>query len=889
MQLDLLAVNKYFFLYILPILLLICSPVISQEIIRKSYYFEKTLNYKTFPAGSNGSNIIASLSSNNVTNLYHVNIDVNADLFIQLHKAQFGQLSANINLINFHLNGETHFRDFVLDTLLMPDVIEGNLNVYYRNEIIVSQPWLLGVRAGHVRMFIPDTIRFNPKKIRIELELKGFNYSDERYALYQEKTNLINTYYAFTAVLSNMLDYYKRNGLNNDQNPSYLFLAWEEIQRVNNYVYNYHFYNKLNLGVYDPADFITYYDKSIRLQRRATTLKSWVNRSKIKGVLEDKDEFSKGFAGLSEKYLAMARDHQPYIAAGFAEVARVITSEHVKDMLQEAGNLYDVFQKVDSVSTVQTIYNHFVSMAGQKLSEQRYVATLDLLYNADILQGWFSTINKSTRYDPIYVNTIDGLMTSYLKVATMAYKSETFSMAEMYYQKAVDVYEVHKNNLNGEKLASEAFLDFIEQQTELSYKMIKDEEYFKAIIVLNKANEIIEQQNLIRNKSKIDSAYRLSYLGIYDKKLDSIQHLLDEHRPDEALLVMNETNALSEQQNKYLQDVNKLHFRILASALFETYYKQGEMLMNGENADQALVVFLKAKTINDKYLQQPIDELDSLIYHATVPVIIGIVEEAKFDVWANRMQSAEDLLIEATNMQIKYQLTDHEEVVSAIEDLNLKIKNRHCTNLSNECFALEIQARNRINTDKYLEAEKILKDGQKIISENQDCGINAYVINDLALKYKDAFTYYNAEKDMKQQLINKNYDSAVVTILHLEKLYKDLNLSRFEIEMLNPYNYIKSQSTTGLLYSSAAYYIEGEQYEEAFKYLSLIEQQGIAPKDTRSIQQSIGKGLLKHSYEPNEQDQKLAQAIKGTDRWYRYLKKSYQGKSGKILNIFTNK
>lgn len=863
------------YLYILIFLFFANFKGVSQEIILKSYYFEKGLNYESFPEQSHGSRIVAALASNNVTNLYWVLINVDASLLVQLNSDPTGQLSANILLQDYSLDGETNFRDFNIDTLLMPDVIEGNINIYHGNKLLVSQPWLLAVRAGYVKLFVPDSLMINEDKLRVELEVNKFNYSNERYNSFIETTNLINAYYAFTQVLADMLETYDEVGLSQGQKPSHLFNAWEEIQRVNNYVYNYHFYNQLNLEVFDPVDFILYYDKSIRLQRRVSTLKSWVTRASVKAVLEDKEAFCLGFADLSLKYLDLARNHQPYIATGFTEVARIIKREQVKDMLFDASELYDVFNNIEGPDAKQLIYSHFIDLAINTLQSQRYVATLDLLYNANLMVEWFESVKRSDAYNDIYEEAIDGLMSSYLKVATMAYKSETFYMAEVYFQKAMDIYELHSNNLMGKKLASEAFLAFIEQQTELSYKMIDDEEYFKAISLLNKATWISEEQNLSLNHAKIDSAFRLSYLGIYDIKLDSIQLLLNDQHPEAAYEALEKTNAFAVQKHEYLQNVNRLHFKVLAQALFDTYYKLGEAQMKGANPEMAMYAYLKAKSVNEKYMDEPHEQLDLLIYNATVPVIVAMVEKAEFEVWANRIENAKDILAEAKEIQFSYQQDNNEEINHALDGLAAKIKSRHCINFSNQCFSIEKKAENRIASKKYVEAEELLLQGIKIINNNSECDIKGEKINSLLIEYDDVFQYYTLGKLISNKLQEREYDEAVKNFAKLNEMYTSQNIRRFGISETDVYGLIKGQKNSQLSYAAADYYSKAGNYEEALRYLDLLKQQNVSSKETKTLQQEIGQGLSSKNMLAGNQNKQLNEVMNGSDKWYRYLKKYF--------------
>lgn len=867
---------------------LITTGVFAQEILQKAFYFDKALNYNSFPANSRGSRVIALLSSNNITNLYWVYIGVHADLQVQINTAEYGQLSANILLESYSLEGETHFRDFTIDTLLMPDLIEGNIRILYNDKLLVSQPWLIGVRTGYVSMFIPDSVRVDKNNLKVELEVKRFDYSNQRYSQFIETTNLINAYYAFTQVLNDMLTGFEKRGLNKNEPPSYLFLSWEEIQRVNNYVYNYRFYNRLNLEHYDPAGFLALYNRSIRLQRRASTLKNWIKSETAPGLIDDKQKFCSGFADLSMKYLDMAADHQPYIASGFTEVARIITSEQVKDMLRDASKLYDVFNKADKKSTSQLIYDHFVALADSALVSQKYVSTLDLLYNANLMPEWFETVKRSPAYEDIYVQAIDGLMSAYLRVATMAYRSGSYFMAEMYYQKAVDVYMLHSDNLGGKKLASEAFLLFISEQTALSYKLINDKEYFKAVELLSKAKEISEEQELHQSKTLIDSAFRLSYSGIYDEKLDSIQQLIDAHRQDEALQAMEKTNAFSLEKNEYLKNMNKYHFMVLAQALFNTYYNQGVSQMQGKDADRALFSFLKAKRINDKYLDRQNEELDSMIYYATVPVILNIIQQGEFEVWANRTDKANDLLAEALDYQKKYELMENAEVNAAIGGLSEKIKNRHCTNLNNDLFALGKQAENRINSGKYSDAEELLQKGRQIIKDYPYCELEGDKITSLWYRYEDAFNYYHIVKKINQNLEKRDYTRAIDQFVSLGQHYQLDHIKRYGIEAPDLKHFIVGQNNRQMTDAAAAYFVAHKKYEEAFVYLKLLHQQDVASRETRNLQQMIGEGLAEHNNEDHFDNKNLQAALDGNDKWYRYMQWAYHNKPSIFLNIFNN-
>ena len=88
--------------------------------------------------------------------------------------------------------------------------------------------------------------------------------------------------------------------------------------------------------------------------------------------------------------------------------------------------------------------------------------------------------------------------------------------------------------------------------------------------------------------------------------------------------------------------------------------------------------------------------LDSLIYEATIPVILDLTKKATFETWANRMEEANDLYHEALALQQKYNQVDNQEINIALVALNEKMDNRVCVNLDNKIFELQKIVENRL-------------------------------------------------------------------------------------------------------------------------------------------------------------------------------------------------
>jgi hypothetical protein len=297
--------------------------------------------------------------------------------------------------------------------------------------------------------------------------------------------------------------------------------------------------------------------------------------------------------------------------------------------------------------------------------------------------------------------------------------------------------------------------------------------------------------------------------------------------------------------------------------------------MNSDMPEKALFTYIKAKSINDKYIHKPNAQLDSLIYHATVPVILDLVKQAEFEVWANRIDKANELLDKATEIQQKYKQEGNIEINEAISGLQLKIDQRHCINLSNECFAIGKRAENRINSKKYDEAWDILKTGRQLITQNPECKINGEKIKKLLLENQDIFSYYNLVGSINTSFEDKEYELAVAQLVELSEIYNNRNIRRFGIQSTEPRTFIHRQNNVELTMAGLNHYLEKDQYKIAFTYLQLLKQQGAVAKETRTIQQVIGKGMAKEDDANNQNKVEQINTYTKNDKWYRYFKKAY--------------
>ncbi|NOX85019.1 MAG: hypothetical protein GXO86_03485 [Chlorobi bacterium] len=869
--------NKHIFIIVL-ILFIFWFPwrnATGQNVYQTVLYTENMINATSQPKGSFGYRILLTLAQDNVKNLSHVYLDINGKVLLRNDETAKGHTVVYLKFVTEKLDGETRYRDFNIDTLLIPSAFKGVLSITQKNGKVVDYPLEMLLTGGIVDMGSIEPAINAEGQLEATIRIDRFIYSRSVYEAFMKAADLINNYYAYNEILNRLLKKYQKAGINRGHETSQLFVAWHEIMRIYSYIESYHFKENLLLKEYDPANFLAKCEKLKRLGRRATTLRKMVLQSGKSTQLSEKEQFALKYTGLSATYSNLSGQYQPYIATGFGQVVRIFPGYEDMEAIAEEAVFYDVFENLDQPSTPQLIYNYFIDLASYTYRNGRYVSALDFIYNAKVIEDYFKEIKRTPEFEELYMKTLDGVLRSYLEVAIIAYRRGSYTMADRYYRKAEEAYDYYQSLQYGSRMPTDAFLMFIEEQVELSYGLLKSSQYYKAVAILDKASEISSSKNINTDSVAFDSAYSIGYRGIYGLKLDSLSMKIQNGNARNALSELDDVYDFSMSHNHYIKGNGNRKFLEMAEFFYKIYYDQGLKLMNSPRNDDALQALLEAQTIRDKYLHREEPELDSLIDSATVPVILDLAKKASFEVWANRIEEAEQMYSDLLAMQNRYHQQDNPEINEAVHNLREKIDNRNCVTAANRCFALSKQVENRIRHNNFDEAKQLLDLAYGVIRNNPGCRINQSKFDLYRKKYKTVFTYLGIKKTARNSLDSGDYSRAVKQYIRLEKYYSENNLKNYNLQPVLLDDVVKSVALPAFTDAVCKYFIKQKNYKQAFYYLSVLKEQNVPSKNVKDLQVLLGSLLAQNDSTLNDNPKARVREYTGGEKWYRYFRLAY--------------
>lgn len=868
MRIKRIILHFKFKIYIIFAILFIVFAGYSQDSYKSIQPIEYAIQLDNYSSASNERQLLTSLSINNIKNIHLVRLYFNADLLLNVQKDEYGHLYAYIKAVNSRMSGDMFFRDFLLDSLLTPTVFEGKLTIESKEIILHEMPIEMLLTGGVLDLEMLEKYSLNIDELTFNIVLDKLMFSDQQLAEFMNMANLINSYYSYNEVLKLLLERYSGNQISRVNSSAATFIAWHHIHRVNSFIATYAFPTNLNLDKNDPKGFAEKKVQLDRLEERASTLFTKELEKGKKGKLLERNEYCQKYVDISNDYIKLSKNYQPNTVSAFNELVQIFPAEEDLNRMIGVAAFYDVFKITNVPSTYQLIFNNFVSSADSTLKRQEYLNTLNLIRNASEIETFFNNVEISEKFYEVYAEALNGLMSSFLKVSVMAYKSRNFKIAKRYYQQAQQIYDENADFIGDDFRAKHSFEAFVEKQVELAGMMLDDNYFEDAIGLLDQAKTISEENDIELDDFDFSAAYKKGYAGIYNILLDSIDYHIQQQNKNNGLSILLQSAEFDQSHSEYLKrDERVISY---ATILFDHYMNTGLKKLHGEKPEEALKFLFEARNLNEVFQLDHAKEIDSAVSQAIVPLIIQMINKAEFEVWAKRLAEAKILKEQAENTAINYGLIEQEDIRKALLNLDEKINNRVCIDIQYKVNNACKIAINRIHSGKIKEGEIILKEADDLINAHPECEVDQFGIDSLMHVYQPLFKYIAQTDSLDKLLGNADFSDIKKLSDELQANYNANGLNEYLGKISTLFELMKEKGSVPEYYEAIQYHIDQDEFLTAFYYLELLQKNGVSAKNTKQYQKEIGYGICKEQADKHVYLDELV----NNDSWYKILKAS---------------
>ncbi len=751
------------------------------------------------------------------------------------------------------LSGDTFFRDFPFDTLLLPDraLITITWSSEGENQMLKQQFWVSFPATN-----LLFTLRgYHGNEVTVQTD---FDISKAKYQRFIAAAGVANHYYGFHSVLTNILK--SKNKESDEVTVNYL-----EVNRALYQIQKLHLVTKLHLKAHDPEKLLPLLAKARRYKTREKTLSFKKMTQPITNAEEE--NMDRKLSGLSVTYLSDQNKYQPYMAASYQLMARLVHDEETDTFYNKlCGNF--THQNRGDVNLCQRVFDEFLAQANLYRQSEQYPFAMIMLDNAALWAEMAPGVTEEPAFSAGLNGVLDGMMTSYLKVAAASYRVGNRLMGMRYVAKADNLYRKISANHRGKVFGNLPLFQSTLVQLAKNEVVSKN---FQAMLDLFFQFRYLSYTP--QQKKDIFNLKSLAYQRLYHQYIRSAQTALDNGYIDEALQRMQTVKSYRQLRKEFVAGNKQANEEIekIAYGLILEFIQQGEILMDKGKHDEAMDHFSTALELQNDFLHYRIKRLDDLMNQTAIPVILHEIEKVKLEVWANKMDVAQLHYQKIITFQQKYFLEQNSEVSAKVNELNEMLKNRGCVDAEYSLKNYLEVAQNRIRVHKWREALETMNSAQKLIQSHQNCQLDTLMITGLQYRYRYTFTYVSKYEKVKADLYAYGYEKVWHQLATLDAYYVNHKLDLWGVTPSGQYQILKRQQSRNNVERVVKYYLSADNSLQAFRYLLLLKELGLSERETKALQVEVGRKMVVQL-----SPEKFSNVVDGNNDWLEPLIKTYQ-------------
>lgn len=822
---------------IFPILLTLLVGFVTISAMAQSWNqkFNPGITYSSLNEQSRLASVFNLLASNDNKNVNNLRLQLTFGMHFSLSKTADGQVILHYSGYGLHINGDVFFRNFKVDTLLLPEKLSVKFLLLKDNRLVSTLNREISTDKGQIILPFPENISLS--KLSVGMQVKQMAYTQKAYTRFLQTAGLINNYYGYTKIMQEMPRLLMETSEASQPPAASFFLNYVALSRLKNYIQQHNFTARLHLGQYDPLSFDKTFKAIIRRQIRMKTLSQQQLQQDPPSGLEGKEIFTRGYVALSIKAVALSQEQQPYIATSFSEFARLFSNNNEAAFVRQAATYYDQNSKPGQATTPEEIYKYFIEAASLKIRQQSFVPALDFLSDAVYFENHFPGVKRTAQFNKGLIDARDGLAVSYLKVATVASEKNDNKLANKYIQKASQSLKAYNNRIKS-PTSTPCYSQYAGKMLHMAEKAMAQDHFHRALSLLGTARAACSRL------PAIDSLRLQVYGKLMEHRLSTSRHLLEQGdlaaSRDTLLKITKDYPSLSGKAGRDKDITN------MAKAIFFQTIEKGTRLHTQNRNEQAIDFLSSATQLQHTFSLPASQQLDTLIAQTTVPYILSIADEANLEIWKKHFQKADSIYRLAQSLSLRYRVSENNEIKNAFNALSVKIKVAGCQWKQEEISRLFIQANRAVKAYQMAAAKSYFLKARQLYAHAGSCQPNKQQTDSTFGVYEKLFRFTDEYHRLTLQLFDKGFTAVLPGFVKLEKQYQAGHLEKFGLPFTGPYPFVRSQRSERLTMEAVHYFIQNKAFAEALRYLQLS---GNIAK-AKSQQKQIAMGLANKGIQP---------------------------------------
>lgn len=850
------------------------KPLSAQNVGNQSFTLDSKIAKSLLT--KNKHDILFSITNGNPALLssIHFKYSIFSSFFLQ--KTVYGTSDIMMNINKIVVTGDTLYRSFGISKSIVPDCYNGIFTLHNHNELIQNKQFSIN------KLDVDRDIRIGfcdfeeIKTTKLKGSLTDFNFSINAIEKIENHLKVINDYWSSCVLFDSLRSEMDFKNAQNSNNLSELFIFWDKTRKavklaketINNPL--------LQIDIHDPKLLKESVDQYDRLLLRFHTLFQ-IELLKRPNYLTN-DVISDQFLLSVEKMRLTSTKVGFYDANLFSLSSGLIIDESFVKII----NQLEISDQSSSI--IQKIYDGLKQTAFSLFLSDDFANAIFIFNDLRSYEQAFQTCEADSMVKELYFKAKEGLLNSYLQIASRAMAANNYAMAENYHQKAETFRRQYYTEYQPIEISDvTGSLVYAYFEKGMSFK--KNEQFDEAITYFEKAYNTSKNFGNIQYLSDIEKSLAWLYQNNY-KNL--VEQATNSYKLGDLVQAANENELALNYRENHLEYLESSTDAILLQQNIKQPYLSNSIAngmvaaKNGE-AKKALAAYEKAEYLVDEFKLTVNVSLDSLTKASAKINIIETIQSANVKVWANEMKNALEIYGQAKEMQQKYQLENDSLIQDEFLRLDAKMIKQSCINRQRDYDELMQKIEKSIKQYRYDELANNLSLAIEIGEQNQGCSIDIAKVKSYRSQYQNLIDYHKRYNEVMKLMYAEGFANAISGYDSLDRDINNYHLDKYNLKYLDVIQFVENQNNSGLTRIAFQYFLTSEDLEKALVCFHLIQQQSVNDVETNLSQKNLAENLAKRDVAHTQQlsAEQLAFGYFGEDKRNKSLRQLY-------LKIFKN-
>ncbi len=451
------------------------------------------------------------------------------------------------------------------------------------------------------------------------------------------------------------------------------------------------------------------------------------------------------------------------------------------------------------------IYLFFMQRVVRLINETKYSEAMETYIHMIAFAEASDVLTRTSEAERIYLQQIhEGLYVSMCDVAEKAYAVQRLKLAETYGIRAWDYYDNNKKNLKSNLRACNLLQKIVNDYDGNRLRAADVEESLFYKIRLDQ----IRVKTGIRVETPLLSAQTLPSSTVSEGK--PTQQPIRKQPP-----ILNPQPFKIEVTIEPSKPVSKPNG--LANA--------GHDKLETRNLKSETLVFTSGQIDTAKILLEQ------------------ILRKAEYNLWLRDYKRADTLYKQAKQIADLYAINREMDVLSSFGNYEIERTKYHCLDFQNKIEDYYIAAKNMQRNGNYADARNRLNESYLLIKQQNACHPNVEKLDKMRDEIKIPADYQDLIQTGNAAFENGDTLQFFVSYLDAEKIYSYKQLDSLQIRKTTLYDKLNYERNIPLIMWACEYFIQYSEYQEAQRYLNILDHFGYADKRTKALHKFLKKQL----------------------------------------------